>query len=397
MQLGWIDFSKEDRNKVFNVLNLLSEEGVLDELGIAPIRDAFSNIFFPGITTIQTRAKYFLIVPYAFQDLELSKNHTNLKNKLGKIEKNSAIIMKNNNDSTESGIIGSSVIPSGWVQRPPSSIYLAGLRTYGIFKNDSNGNRISIDKYLHMISKAIQEKDNYSNAGNQSSDEEDYHDDKNAGDNLSLGILNIETYDSNWCNDNLTIDLTEEEGNFLKRQISESCPDSLIAFILENPIELPEQMSFYGLDSSVFPHHLKKFYDMAIEFSNFNYALVVIYNLIATQGENEDVLKEFEKLDFDELSKIDIENIMEELEVNNYMLKTFLNKCKQYMKENRIRFLKDIIIEREKKLKTESRSRLSNLSEVDTSKWYAGGKLDYRFGVAKDIINDIFKSETGVE
>ena len=65
MQLGWIDFSKEDRNKVFNVLNLLSEEGVLDELGIAPIRDAFSNIFFPGITTIQTRAKYFLIVPYS--------------------------------------------------------------------------------------------------------------------------------------------------------------------------------------------------------------------------------------------------------------------------------------------------------------------------------------------
>ena len=48
MQLGWIDFSKNERNKVLNVLNLLSEAGTLDELGIAPIRDGYANLFFPG-------------------------------------------------------------------------------------------------------------------------------------------------------------------------------------------------------------------------------------------------------------------------------------------------------------------------------------------------------------
>ena len=60
MQLGWIDFSKSERNKVLNVLDMLSEAGTLDELGIAPIRDGFANRFFPGTSTIQTRAKYFL-------------------------------------------------------------------------------------------------------------------------------------------------------------------------------------------------------------------------------------------------------------------------------------------------------------------------------------------------
>ena len=37
----------------------------LDELGIGLIRDGFSDLFFPGTSTIQTRAKYFFIVPYA--------------------------------------------------------------------------------------------------------------------------------------------------------------------------------------------------------------------------------------------------------------------------------------------------------------------------------------------
>lgn len=68
MQLGWIDFSKEDRQKAFDVINLLSEQGAVDELGIGVIRDAFANYFFPGTSTIQTRAKYFLIVPYMLID-----------------------------------------------------------------------------------------------------------------------------------------------------------------------------------------------------------------------------------------------------------------------------------------------------------------------------------------
>lgn len=58
MQLGWIDFSKEDRQKALDVINLLSEQGAVDELGIGIIRDAFANYFFPGTSTIQTRAKY---------------------------------------------------------------------------------------------------------------------------------------------------------------------------------------------------------------------------------------------------------------------------------------------------------------------------------------------------
>ena len=89
MQLGWIDFSKSERNKVLNVLDMLSEAGTLDELGIAPIRDGFANLFFPGTSTIQTRAKYFLCVPYAFKEIERSgeTNPKRMFNALNAIEK----------------------------------------------------------------------------------------------------------------------------------------------------------------------------------------------------------------------------------------------------------------------------------------------------------------------
>ena len=107
MELGWIDFSKTERSKILSVLDLLSESGTLDELGIAPVRDGFSNLFFPGTTTIQTRAKYFFIVPYALKQLERSSetNPNRVFKALDAIEKSCGQIFLEQN-SSENGIIG---------------------------------------------------------------------------------------------------------------------------------------------------------------------------------------------------------------------------------------------------------------------------------------------------
>ncbi len=66
MQIGFIDFSREERNKVLATLRMLGTQNALDELGIGIIRDAYADIMFPGISTIQTRAKYFVLIPYLF-------------------------------------------------------------------------------------------------------------------------------------------------------------------------------------------------------------------------------------------------------------------------------------------------------------------------------------------
>src|SRR5688572_30964597 len=68
--IGWIDFSANDRNRVGSVLDLLRPEGMVDELGMGTIRDAMANQLFPGISTIQTRAKYFFIIPYILYEFQ---------------------------------------------------------------------------------------------------------------------------------------------------------------------------------------------------------------------------------------------------------------------------------------------------------------------------------------
>jgi len=70
LNIGWVDFSKSDRDMVLSVLRQLTEQGAMDELGIGTIRDAFSDTLFPGVSTIQTRAKYMFIIPYICLELE---------------------------------------------------------------------------------------------------------------------------------------------------------------------------------------------------------------------------------------------------------------------------------------------------------------------------------------
>jgi len=61
--LGWIHFSDTTRRQVLKIIDLLGEAGAVDELGIGVVRNAFSNEMFRGISTIQTRARYFFFRP----------------------------------------------------------------------------------------------------------------------------------------------------------------------------------------------------------------------------------------------------------------------------------------------------------------------------------------------
>ena len=126
MQLGWVDFSKEDREKVLDVMNLLQEQGAVDEIGIGLIRDAFANMFFPGTSTVQTIAKYFLIVPYVLKEAtegQYGNDMARILRRIDQEEKDCGVRLMQN-CPTEEGIIGRRVLPKGWVARKPSNMYL---------------------------------------------------------------------------------------------------------------------------------------------------------------------------------------------------------------------------------------------------------------------------------
>src|SRR5690242_9296418 len=64
---AWVDFAEGDRRRMAQVIDLLRENDTRDELGIGVVRDALAELLFPGTSTIQTRARYFLFIPWIYR------------------------------------------------------------------------------------------------------------------------------------------------------------------------------------------------------------------------------------------------------------------------------------------------------------------------------------------
>jgi hypothetical protein len=66
----WLAHDEAERRRMQEAIELFSEQGTLDDLGIGPVRDAFSNLLFPSTSVLQTRARYFLFIPWIYRRLE---------------------------------------------------------------------------------------------------------------------------------------------------------------------------------------------------------------------------------------------------------------------------------------------------------------------------------------
>ena len=107
-------------------------------------------------------------------------------------------------DPKAEGVIGSRVLPKGWVARKPSDIYWNGIRTFGIFCDYG----LSIPEYVSLAVK-LKEQKSVSRLGNRNDDaEENDKDDSDAGDIGNIRFWNLPIYHDDW-RDNLTIELTQ--------------------------------------------------------------------------------------------------------------------------------------------------------------------------------------------
>src|SRR5436190_23477307 len=68
--LSWIDFDEAERERNRRILALFNEKDSRDELGLGAIRDSIADHLFPGTSTIQTRLRYMLFVPWILRLIE---------------------------------------------------------------------------------------------------------------------------------------------------------------------------------------------------------------------------------------------------------------------------------------------------------------------------------------
>lgn len=392
MSLGWIDFSKDERNKVLNVIHLLDEPGAVDELGIGAVRDAFADYFFPGTSTVQTRAKYFLIVPYVLMEAGSGKYGSDLNGILRKIDNEERncrdILIKTSND----GVIGS-LVPKSWVLRTPSNIYWNGIKRMGIFKED-----LSVKEYVHqsIIQRSLKQAKAY---GNRDKDaEENEKDDIDAGDITSIQFWCLgDTYKNDW-RDHLTIELLPEEAAFLKSQIITTQRNSLFAFILKNNIDLEKYGSFGALSEDIrdaVDDELQYMMGLANDFNNLVSIITTRYNLIVFDGENERAVSNWKLYakDLKRRSEVDLKAIFHRLAIRNLKLRSFLLRAQEAIREGNIDVLDDIIRSREIALKGTKRAKTNRVGEFKGQSWIGIDRLDYRYTPTKRIIRDIMNAE----
>ena len=128
--LSWLDSSESERRAVMELVSALNEPGTLDELGIGSIRDTIAETLFPGTSTIQTRARYFLFIPWILKMVEATAG-TN-SNRLARQLELRLCDALDKSHGAGAGVIGRQARAS--LRRWPSSIYWVGLERWGIRK-----------------------------------------------------------------------------------------------------------------------------------------------------------------------------------------------------------------------------------------------------------------------
>lgn len=126
---AWLDYSERERRKMLEVVDLFKETGTRDELGIASVRDSFGDLLFPGTSTVMTRARYYLLVPWTYQRLEQKRvGSAKIADRVRR-EEVSLIEAIERCDDNE-GNIGK--YSRAALKRLPSSVYWHGLAVWGI-------------------------------------------------------------------------------------------------------------------------------------------------------------------------------------------------------------------------------------------------------------------------
>ncbi|MFI5623504.1 DUF6361 family protein [Nocardioides sp. NPDC051685] len=128
--IAWLDSTPEDQRAAREIVNLFAQRESRDELGIGQIRDALSDVIVPGTSTLHTRARYFLFIPWCYtQGSARGCSGEQLKAR-GKQQERELISVLKKQTSGEFGLIGVNVGAS--VKNLPSALYWSGMQQYGI-------------------------------------------------------------------------------------------------------------------------------------------------------------------------------------------------------------------------------------------------------------------------
>lgn len=401
MKIGYINFGAEEKNNLYKVIQSIRDHHAIDELGIGRIRDAFSNKMFPGMSVLQGRAKYFVLLPALYLEAEKAHYKTveEVRRKVLDMEIKLTRQLLNGTPRPEDqlSITGSSMIDkaeknsSQYVKYDPSYIYWGGLVTYGFVKTNGSVYRLIFERSL----------------ARHNSPQKYYRDEESEitdSTDLSGTIQLFDTGGLKYIFDGKTpinIFLTKEEAEFLKRRIelSENSKDSLLAYLLNNDIPLVDNFQELRQVLNELPESYLYTYSLSARFSRYIYLLRIFYNYLydkrtATEELANSQLQDYldyyneHKAEFTEIAMAEILKYVDE-DVSDMAVKKFCLQTAKCVDEGDLETLEELIISREKATKGWSRAKLTNWEKYTGIPHTSAFFLDYRWSLVYKMINEI--------
>lgn len=263
--IAWLDFSEQDRHRMQEVISLFKQRDTRDELGLGSIRDTFADLLFPGTSTLQTRARYFLFVPWLYKSYEAHR--VSSATVFGRLRNDEIRLIRALESGGErDGVIGQ--LSGASLQRFPSGIYWNGLRRWGILH--FHGSQVQYHRALDWLYR-------------QRRDKQKTDDLETVDGSLTITWDDLPTTPAGFpARANLR--LTKEEAEYLQERLHLRCAYSLLTYLVDQ-CEPVDQVSFAWLhpDLAEFPPHLREWLAHAQNLSELLYGAVLLYNLLLSE------------------------------------------------------------------------------------------------------------------
>lgn len=397
--LTWLDHDADARERSLRILALFNEKESRDELGIGAIRDAFADRLFPGTSTIQTRLRYMLIIPWSCRRLEDLK--VPASQFAARARQEELALVKPLLDAREEGVYGSRAQSD--LKRLPSSVYWAGLGAWGIRRFPG-----SRQDYYQAVDGLYARRGKVQATSDDRRDKEDRHADPASTSwhpKLPPAPLDFPA--------SVDLKLTAEEASFLVDCITKRCKDSLLAWLVLKGLpttatepSLHPQVLEFPAQIQVLLHHSRMFADVVEGAARlYNLSLADLAGNSGLANEHRDALGTWaDRLDLHALDEWSTAQLWDHTVGAGH---TITNGTRRFVEawvdQVRVRrgdvaddaACRKLIEQRETGLK-KARSRFTNRGALKLWRGYAGiGRLSYRWDTANRFLQDLNAAQVG--
>lgn len=261
--LGWLDTDEHQRKTMLQVVDAFRERDTLDELGIGAVRDGISEILFPGVSTIQSRARYLLFVPWIYARIAaegLSGDRAIARGRRDEVRLIDALLAGGETD----GVIGRFARSN--LQRLPSVVYWSALGRYGI-----RSVAWSLEGYCRAGVGARMRDLPGPDGGDQVDRSE------------ALGWRRLPPRPDRLL-ERATFELSASEASYLRERVTTAVPTSLLRSLLDQPdAQWAAAVYPWETDLHSLPDHLATVIEHTRRFAILLHGAVLLYNLILAE------------------------------------------------------------------------------------------------------------------